>query len=108
MEEAERLCDRIAILDNGKIVAMDTPQALIRSLGKEERVVFSMDGKLPVEFEKALSDSSWIETQSDRVIIHASNGRKVPLVSEVVTCLLNIRSHFAICTPNSSIWKMYS
>ncbi len=94
MEEAERLCDRIAILDNGKTVAMDTPQALIRSLGKEERVVFSMDGKLPVEFEKALSDSSWIETQSDRVIIHASNGRKVPLVSEVVNLLTQYKIAF--------------
>ena len=33
MEEAERLCDRVAILDHGRIVALDTPAALIRSLG---------------------------------------------------------------------------
>jgi ABC-2 type transport system ATP-binding protein len=33
MEEAQRLCDRLAILDQGKIVAMDMPQRLIRSLG---------------------------------------------------------------------------
>ncbi len=31
MDEAEKLCDRIAIIDNGKIVAMDTPESLIRS-----------------------------------------------------------------------------
>ena len=44
MEEAERLCDRVAILDHGRIVALDTPAALIRGLGAEERVVFSLDG----------------------------------------------------------------
>lgn len=30
MDEAEKLCDRVAIIDNGKIVAMDTPESLIR------------------------------------------------------------------------------
>jgi ABC-2 type transport system ATP-binding protein len=33
MEEAERLCDRIAIVNEGKIIAMDTPQGLINLLG---------------------------------------------------------------------------
>ncbi len=33
MEEAERLCHRVAIMDQGRIVALDTPQALIESLG---------------------------------------------------------------------------
>jgi ABC-2 type transport system ATP-binding protein len=33
MEEAQRLCHRIAIVDEGKIIALDTPKALIRSLG---------------------------------------------------------------------------
>ena len=33
MEEAERLCDRVGIIDHGKIVALDTPHALIESLG---------------------------------------------------------------------------
>ena len=33
MEEAERLCDRIAIMDNGQIIAMDTPKKLIGTLG---------------------------------------------------------------------------
>jgi ABC-2 type transport system ATP-binding protein len=33
MEEAERLCHRVAIIDEGQIIALDTPQALINSLG---------------------------------------------------------------------------
>jgi ABC-2 type transport system ATP-binding protein len=34
MEEAEMLCDRVAIMDNGKIIALDTPKNLIRQLLK--------------------------------------------------------------------------
>lgn len=33
MEEAERLCDRVAIIDEGRIIALDTPQKLIEKLG---------------------------------------------------------------------------
>jgi ABC-2 type transport system ATP-binding protein len=33
MEEAERLCDRVAIMDRGKVIALDTPRQLIASLG---------------------------------------------------------------------------
>jgi len=33
MEEAQRLCHRVAIIDEGQIIALDTPQALINSLG---------------------------------------------------------------------------
>lgn len=35
MEEAERLCDRVAIVDRGKVIALDTPERLIASLGAE-------------------------------------------------------------------------
>ena len=87
MEEAERLCDRVAILDHGRIVALDTPQALIRGLGVEERVVFSLDGSLPAAFEKALLDAARVEVQRERVTVRGKNGRKVPLVSEVVGLL---------------------
>jgi ABC-2 type transport system ATP-binding protein len=34
MEEAEVLCDRVAIMDEGKIIALDTPQTLIKQLLK--------------------------------------------------------------------------
>jgi ABC-2 type transport system ATP-binding protein len=87
MEEAERLCDRVAILDHGRIVALDTPAALIHSLEAEQRVIFSLDGGLPPALEKALSMAGRLEVQGEQVTIHAKNGRKVPLVSEVVSLL---------------------
>jgi ABC-2 type transport system ATP-binding protein len=32
MDEAEALCERVAIMDNGKIIALDTPKRLVRKL----------------------------------------------------------------------------
>ena len=38
MEEADRLCDRVAIMDGGKIIAMDTPHALKAQLGDPDKI----------------------------------------------------------------------
>lgn len=40
MEEAQRLCDRIALLDEGKVVALDTPAGLVRRVSDEMRLSF--------------------------------------------------------------------
>ncbi|HTW81336.1 MAG TPA: ABC transporter ATP-binding protein [Terracidiphilus sp.] len=41
MEEAERLCDRVAIMDHGKVIALGTPKELIATVGGEEIVEFA-------------------------------------------------------------------
>ena len=47
MEEAERLCDRVAIMDEGRIVALDTPRELVHALGSGGRIAFEggLDGE---------------------------------------------------------------
>lgn len=45
MDEAERLCDRIAIVDQGKIIALGTPRELIASIGGEHIVEFTVEGR---------------------------------------------------------------
>ena len=45
MEEAERLCDRVAIMDHGRIIALGTPQQLIASVGGEHIVEFAVTGR---------------------------------------------------------------
>jgi ABC-2 type transport system ATP-binding protein len=45
MDEAERLCDRVGIMDHGKIIALGTPQQLIASLGGEHIVEFAVTGR---------------------------------------------------------------
>lgn len=57
MQEAERLCDRAAIIDGGRFVALDTPENLKRSLGRAEPVSLE-----DVFFE--LTGKSWEEEQA--------------------------------------------
>jgi ABC-2 type transport system ATP-binding protein len=46
MDEAEALCDRVAVVDKGKVIALGTPRELIRSLGAEHVIEFGMvDGE---------------------------------------------------------------
>ncbi len=52
MDEAERLCDRVAVVDQGRVIALGTPQQLITSLASEHVIEFSLDragesGSLP-------------------------------------------------------------
>jgi ABC-2 type transport system ATP-binding protein len=50
MDEAEMLCDRVAIVDHGKVIALGTPQELIGSLGAEHVVEFALvEGSPPLE-----------------------------------------------------------
>ena len=47
MEEADRLCDRVAIMDHGKILALDTPASLKQSVGADTIVTVKADGDGP-------------------------------------------------------------
>ena len=42
MEEAARLCDRVAVVDHGKVIALGTPRELIASLGAEHVIEFAV------------------------------------------------------------------
>jgi len=44
MEEAERLCHRVGVMDHGKILALDEPAQLIRNLGQRDAVEFASNG----------------------------------------------------------------
>ena len=56
MEEAERLCDRVAIVDHGRMIALGTPRELVASLGAEHVVDFALahEATVPVDALTAL------------------------------------------------------
>jgi ABC-2 type transport system ATP-binding protein len=84
MEEAERLCNRVAIVDQGKIVALDTPSNLIRSLGSEYRVVFSVREKLDKGMFEKISSVTNFDQVDDQVMIR---GKEEGLLSGIVNAL---------------------
>jgi ABC-2 type transport system ATP-binding protein len=84
MEEAERLCDRVAIVDRGRIVALDTPENLIRGLGAEHRVVLTVDGPFDPQRLGSRAGVTRVETMGDRVIVY---GHGDGMIAEVVTAL---------------------
>jgi ABC-2 type transport system ATP-binding protein len=49
MEEATRLCDRVAIMDHGKVIALGSPAELIESLGADQIIEFSVTNQLAEE-----------------------------------------------------------
>lgn len=84
MEEAELLCDRVAILDHGKIIALDTPQNLIVSLKAENRVVFNMDENLDLDLLSDVTGVVRVEQIDDRVVVY---GQGEKLLSGVINKL---------------------
>ena len=92
MEEADQLSDRIALIDEGKIVALDSPEELIRSLGVDNRVVFTAEDSLELKLLKDLPSVSNAERSGERVVVH---GQADGLVAGVVNALEGAGVRFA-------------
>lgn len=84
MEEAERLCDRVAIVDHGKIVALDSPQNLIDSLGDESRVVFETDEVIDTAPVSSLPGVTRVERRGEQVVVY---GKRDGLIGKVANAL---------------------
>jgi ABC-2 type transport system ATP-binding protein len=69
MPEAEMLCDRIAFLRKGEVVALDTPQNLKNHLGLGERVVITYSGQADIETLENLPDVLGLKSKTGRVEI---------------------------------------
>lgn len=79
MDEAETLCDRLAIIDHGRVIALDTPQGLIHRYGGPQTLTFSA-GETDVSW---LTELDIVDTakQTGRQVTVSGSGPVVPLVS---------------------------
>jgi ABC-2 type transport system ATP-binding protein len=66
MDEAEQLCDRIAVIDGGRVVATDTPQGLIARFGGPITITFTPDGH-DVRFLEDVSRVTAVRRRGDRI-----------------------------------------
>jgi ABC-2 type transport system ATP-binding protein len=83
MDEAEQLCDRVAIVENGRIIALDTPQALIQQTQGEPCIQFTAPHGFDPASLRAISQVSRVE-QNGRELTIYGNG---PLLARVATYL---------------------
>ena len=94
MDEAEQLCDRLMVMDKGKIMAEGSPAELIKKYSSKEvlEVRFGSDNNVSVA-EKLKSIGERLEVLPDRILIYAESGEKcleqiVKLGLEPVTSLV--------------------
>jgi len=103
MEEAERLCDRVAIVDHGKVIALGTPRHLIAALGAQHFIEFSIGEEQPsltdadlLRLDGALS----IRRQEDSYLLESAQAhRTIPALLVLLGArglqLARLRTHSA-------------
>jgi ABC-2 type transport system ATP-binding protein len=73
MEEAERLCDRVALIDSGRVVAIDTPANLADEVETEQRIQFRPSVPLPQHLLESLPDVTNVIYRGDVVVVTGNN-----------------------------------
>ncbi len=102
MEEAERLCDRVAIIDHGRAIALGTPRELVETLGADHVVEFALGevSSLSTDVLAALagvrsvrgSDGSWALTVGE---LHVALPAILAEVERRGATLAELRTHSA-------------
>jgi ABC-2 type transport system ATP-binding protein len=116
MEEAERLCDRVAIIEHGRIIDIDSPQSLVNRHCPERTVVLATDDRNAAEHFRTIprvesvvsnNSSSNSSSESSGDLRHNSQftirGLGDDLVTEVIHCLSENRirvTEFRTILPN--------
>jgi ABC-2 type transport system ATP-binding protein len=83
MDEAERLCDRLALIDSGRIVALDTPEGLVARATTRQRVLFRPSTPLD---ERLLADLSEVDAvrQRGEYLVVTGTGNLLHAVTSVL------------------------
>jgi ABC-2 type transport system ATP-binding protein len=100
MEEAERLCDRVAIIEHGKIIEVGSPEELVRRHCPARTVMLATSDALAEEQLRKIPCVESVSKQDSRFTIH---GQGDDFVTEVIQCLSEHRirvTDFRTVLPN--------
>ena len=99
MEEAERLCDRVAVMDHGRIIDIDTPESLVLRHCPERTVIVDTGDPAAAQHFQAIPGVEGVECAENRFTIRGRG----ELVTEVIHCLSENRirvTDFRTILPN--------
>jgi ABC-2 type transport system ATP-binding protein len=95
MEEAERLCDRLALIDSGRVVALDTPAGIVSRVNAEQRIRFRPSRPLD---ERLLSELPEVDgvIWNGRTVMVTGTGNLVQAVTAVLARNQIVANEFRI------------
>ncbi|MEU6022307.1 ABC transporter ATP-binding protein [Micromonospora sp. NPDC047134] len=83
MEEAERLCDRLAVIDKGRVVALDSPAGLVSAVAPEQRIRFRPSTPLDDQLLNELPQVTSV-TRSGAQVVVTGTGEVLHAVTSVL------------------------
>jgi ABC-2 type transport system ATP-binding protein len=87
MEEAERLCDRLALIDSGRVVAIDSPAGLVGRVEGGQRVTFRPSAPLPESALSRLPEVLAVSRTGDEIMVTGTGD----LLAAIITTLAEHR-----------------
>jgi ABC-2 type transport system ATP-binding protein len=81
MEEAHQLCDRIAIVDAGRVRALDTPEGLIRAAGTATTTSFEPSAPIDLHLLRELPGVASVGTEAGRVVVEGEEASALAVIN---------------------------
>lgn len=92
MEEVEELCDRVCIIDYGKIIALDRPDSLIRNLGFKSKISFTTLQPFDLTVIESLNCVNELKKIGNQIIIYGKNKDfLIPVIKTILAQNLSIQ-----------------
>lgn len=83
MDEAQALCDRVAVVDRGKVVALESPEAMIHSLKAESSLSFVAENGFDPAFLRDLPGVVEAVRERERVVVRGGSSLLAPVAVEL-------------------------
>jgi ABC-2 type transport system ATP-binding protein len=83
MEEAERLCDRVAVIDRGRVIALDTPEGLASGVRADQRMSFEPSGPISPGALEQLPDVHHVSVRDRRFVVTGTDNVAAAVIIEL-------------------------